>query len=217
VWNQHLHKKLVKMGWTQGCMDECLYSKGNIFFVVYVDDGIFMSPFRSSIDKELKEMQKVFNISINGDLNDYVGVNIKRTNDGMLRMTQPQLTNSVLKEVNFNRNTKSSTTPAYSTTVLKEGKGKAKHCANWSNHQIIGKLNFITASCRPKLSCGVHQCARFSKDPRVNHTEAVKRTARYLTETAHQGIEFKPTDHSFQVGLTQIMGAYTIRRQLLTY
>jgi Reverse transcriptase (RNA-dependent DNA polymerase) len=113
-------------------VDDCLYYKGNVIFVVYVDDGILISPWRSSIDNELKQLQMVFNISIKGDLNDSVGVNVERTREGTIKVTQPQLINSVLKESNFNNSTKSSATPAYLTTVSKEDKGKAKHCADWS-------------------------------------------------------------------------------------
>jgi Reverse transcriptase (RNA-dependent DNA polymerase) len=27
VWNQHLHKILIKLGWTQSQVDDCLYYK----------------------------------------------------------------------------------------------------------------------------------------------------------------------------------------------
>jgi Reverse transcriptase (RNA-dependent DNA polymerase) len=199
VWNQHLNKSLIKLGWTQSSVDDCLYYKGCVMFVVYVDDGILISPFKKHIENELKVLQQVFNISVEGDINDYVGVKIERTSEGTIRMTQLQLINSILKELNFKSNTKPSHTPVFSTTVLKDGMGKAKHNADWSYCRITGKLNFIAASCRPELSCAVHQCARFSHDPRVNHTKAVKRIARYLVDSTHQGIKFKPTEHSFRV------------------
>jgi hypothetical protein len=35
--------------------------------------------------------------------------------------------------------------------------------------------------------------------PRVNHSEAVKRIRRYLSDSAEKGIEFMPTQHSFRV------------------
>ena len=40
VWNQHLHERLIKMGWEQSKADECLYYNGDVLFIVYVDDGI---------------------------------------------------------------------------------------------------------------------------------------------------------------------------------
>jgi Reverse transcriptase (RNA-dependent DNA polymerase) len=199
VWNQHLHKALIKLGWTQSKVDECLYYKRDVLFLVYVDDGILISPHDKHIDEELALLQQVFNISVEGTLNDYVGVNIERASDGTVHMTQPQLIQSILKELNFNDDTKECSTPAFSSTILKDGKGKGKHVADWSYRSIIGKLNFIASSCRPELSCAVHQAARFSQDPRINHTKAVKRIARYLKGTINKGIIFKPTDHNFKV------------------
>jgi Reverse transcriptase (RNA-dependent DNA polymerase) len=49
VWNQHLHKALIKLGWIQS----------NIMFVVYIHDGIFLSPNKEHIMEELQLLQKV--------------------------------------------------------------------------------------------------------------------------------------------------------------
>jgi hypothetical protein len=57
----------------------------------------------------------------------------------------------------------------------------------------------LEKSCRPKIACAVHQCARFLADPRTNHTDAVKCIVRDLTGTEDKGIIYKPNDHSFEV------------------
>jgi hypothetical protein len=200
VWNQHLHEKLIDQGWAQSTADECLYFKGSVLFVVYVDDGILVSPKMSDVEKELELMQAIFNISVEGDLSDYVGVNIDRKEDGEIHMThQPNIIKSILKDLNFAENTKAAKTPAFSTTILKEEKNTTPHNADWGYRNVIGKLNFLCSSCRPEIACAVHQAARFSADPKSNHTEAVKIIARYLKGTIDKGIIYKPTDHSFEV------------------
>jgi hypothetical protein len=199
VWNQHLNHKLTELGWTQSNADDCLYYKNDVLFTVYVDDGIFISPSEQHVLDEIELLKQHFNISEEGILNDYVRVSIERASDGAIHMTQPQLINSVLHELNFNEDTKMMHTPALSSKVLKNVPGKEPHKADWSYRRIIGKLNFICSSCRPEISCAVHQCARFSQDPRINHTEAVKRIARYLKGNVERGIIIRPTKHSFQV------------------
>jgi hypothetical protein len=77
--------------------------------------------------------------------------------------------------------------------------GIEPHKADWNYRRIIGKLNFLASSCRPELSCIVHQCARFSAAPKENHTEAVKRIARYLKGTIDNGIIMRPNGNSFNV------------------
>jgi hypothetical protein len=176
-----------------------LHYKRDVLFLVYVDDGILVSPHNKHIDKELKLLQETFNISVEGTLKDYVGVNIERAPDGTVHMTQPQPIQSVLTKLNFNEDTKEAVTPAYSSTILKDGKGNGPHKADWNYRRIIGKLNFIASSCRPKLSSAVHQAARFSQDPRTNHTEAVKRIARYRKGLVNKEIIFKPMDNNFKV------------------
>jgi hypothetical protein len=49
---------------------------------------------------------------------------------------------------------------------------------------------------RPDLSYAVHQCARFSKAPKIEHTAAVKRIGRYLLSTMDKGIICHPNEES---------------------
>jgi hypothetical protein len=199
VWNKHLHAKLLELGWVQSQADECLYYKGSVLFVVYVDDGILVSPSEMELSKELEILKNKFKISVEGSLSDYVGVNIERTDDGKIHMTQPNIVKSIIKDLNFTENTKSTSTPALSTKVLEEGQNNPPHVAEWGYRNVIGKLNFLSSSCRPEIACAVHQAARYSANPKTNHTEAVKRIVRYLKGTVEKGIIFDPTDHSFEV------------------
>jgi Reverse transcriptase (RNA-dependent DNA polymerase) len=49
VWNQHLHQRLLELGWIHSTADDCVYYQGNTVFVVYVDDGILISPSMDNI------------------------------------------------------------------------------------------------------------------------------------------------------------------------
>jgi hypothetical protein len=129
----------------------------------------------------------------------YVGVNIERRSDGSILMTQPQLIKSIIKVLNFNDGTKPTKIPAYSSTILAAGIDQKPHKSDWNYRRIIGKLNFLEKSCRPEFACAVHQCARFSADPRTNHTDAVKRIVRYLKGTEDFGIIYQPNSHLFKV------------------
>jgi len=42
VWNQYLVDKLLSIGFVQSLVDECVFYRGDIIFIVYVDDGIFL-------------------------------------------------------------------------------------------------------------------------------------------------------------------------------
>ena len=53
-------------------------------------------------------------------------------------------------------------------------------------------LTYLQGTTRPDISMAVHQCARFSANPKLSHEQAVKRIARYLLGTKEKGISFKP-------------------------
>jgi Reverse transcriptase (RNA-dependent DNA polymerase) len=40
VWNLHLVRKLIKIGFQQSQVDKCLFYKGNTMYVLYTDDSI---------------------------------------------------------------------------------------------------------------------------------------------------------------------------------
>jgi hypothetical protein len=72
-----------------------------VIFVVYGDDGILLSPSSENIRKCLDALHQHFKITKEGDLCDYIGVNIQKQEDGSIHMTQPQLIKGIIKELNF--------------------------------------------------------------------------------------------------------------------
>jgi len=42
VWNEHLVEKLRSIGFSQSFVDECVFYREDVIFIVYVDDGIFI-------------------------------------------------------------------------------------------------------------------------------------------------------------------------------
>jgi hypothetical protein len=52
-------------------------------------------------------------------------------------------------------------------------------------------LNYLASSTRPDIA--IHQCTRFSTNPRHVHELAIRRIVRYLKGTATKGLILKPT------------------------
>jgi hypothetical protein len=88
-----------------------------------------------------------------------------------------------------------------------DGEDFAKH---WSYQSIIGKLNFLEKSTRPDIAYAVHQCARFSANPKASHSVAVRNIVRYLIGAADQGIIIH-----LLFGQTPISVAIGIKKQVL--
>ncbi len=139
------------------CADQCTAT----IFLVYTDDTIPVGPDEKEIEKIVNILSKNFKVEDQGDLSDYLGVNIERRKDGKIEMTQPTLTLSILKDVGLWENGKknqatSRTTPAYSTTILTSDEGGEDFKDKDFNYrQVIGKLLYLEKSTRPDIACAV--------------------------------------------------------------
>jgi hypothetical protein len=107
-------------------------------------------------------------------------------------VTQPKLTETIIKELGLKEDSNTLTTPANSTVVLQKHSTSKSHSATWNYRAMIGKLNYLAQSTRPDIAYAVHQCARFSKDPKDEHRKAVKGIGRYLAGTRNKGLLWEP-------------------------
>ena len=194
TWNQHLKKELLERDFKQSKVDPCVFFKGNLIIVIYVDDVIAFCPTDEPIDNFIQSMQapepRAFILEDQGPLKDYLGLEILHTDDGKIHVTQKHLINKVIKTANFNPETvKSVATPA-SGPLHQDLKSKVvdpKH-APFHYRSLIGQLNYLAATSRPDITLAVHQCAKFCNNPREVHYTAAKRIVRYLHGTKDKGM-----------------------------
>ena len=57
VWNSFLVDKLTSLGYTSSLIDDCVFFRDNINFMVYVDDGIFLGNDDAQLLQAIKEIQ----------------------------------------------------------------------------------------------------------------------------------------------------------------
>jgi hypothetical protein len=79
VWNSFLMDKLMSIGFTMLLIDNCVFFRSDVIFMVYVDDGIFLGNDDAKLQEAIKDIQDLgLNIEDQGHPADYVGVNIKK-------------------------------------------------------------------------------------------------------------------------------------------
>ena len=208
VWNKHLKKGLTKgLGFVPSKIDECVFYRGSTVLFIYVDDGCILDPDEKKIDDVIQELKDLkYDITDEGDIDEYLGVKIERLEDGAIKLSQPHLIDQILKDLKlFPRENdphplKAVSTPALSSVILGRDKGGETHDeSKWSYRSVIGKLNFLEKSTRPELSYAVHNAARFSSEPKKIHTQAVKRIGRFLLGSRDKGIVLRPDpDKAFE-------------------
>jgi hypothetical protein len=117
-----------------------------------------------------KIMQKEFEMSMMGELNFFLGLQIKQTKNGIF-INQSKYIKDLLKKFGIQKS-KIYATPMSSTIKLdKDENGKYIEIKQYRG--MIGSLLYLTAS-RPDIMFSVCLCARFQSCPKESHFVAVK-------------------------------------------
>jgi Reverse transcriptase (RNA-dependent DNA polymerase) len=196
VWNQFLVKGLLELGFHQSEHDMCLFWRKGCIIVIYTDDTIVIGPNAEDVNQAIELIKSRFNITSNDKVGDFLGVNISYQEGDAFTLSQPHLIKSIISDLGLTDDSKTKPNPAVKDVILQEYKRSPPHCENWSYRSVIGKLNYLEKCSRPDISYAVHQCACFSKSPKIKHMAAVKRIGRYLLATADKGIICQPNNDS---------------------
>jgi transposase InsO family protein len=199
AWYERLSKFLISIGFSRGLVDTTLFIKMNashdiLLVQIYVDDIIFGSTNEVLCEEFAKLMQDEFEMSMMGELNYFLGLQIKQTSEGIF-INQAKYTKELLKRFGMD-GAKESKTPMSATIKLdKDEKGKSVDETRYRG--MIGSLLYLTAS-RPDIMFAVCLCARFQSCPKESHLVAVKRILRYLIGSFDYGLWY-PRSASFDL------------------
>ncbi|GJY83946.1 retrovirus-related pol polyprotein from transposon TNT 1-94 [Tanacetum coccineum] len=161
AWYDRLKAFLIKHEYKMGMVDNTLFTKkksSNLIIVqIYVDDIIFGSTCQDMCDEFAKIMHDEFEMSMMGELNFFLGLQIKQMEDGIF-FNQSKYIKEMLKKFGL-EDSKPMKTPMSSDTKLT----KDEECESVDSTKyrgMIGSLLYLTAS-RPDIMFSVCLCARF--------------------------------------------------------
>ncbi|GJY29564.1 retrovirus-related pol polyprotein from transposon TNT 1-94 [Tanacetum coccineum] len=195
AWYDRLKSFLIKHEYNMGMVDNTLLTKkksSNLIIVrIYVDDIIFGLTCQEMCDDFAKIMHDEFKMSMMGELNFFIGLQIKQIEDGIF-FNQSKYIKEILKKFGLEES-KPMKTPMSSD--MKLTKDEECELVDSTKYQgMIGSLLYLMAS-RPDIMFSLCLCARFQEDPKTSHLEAVKRIFRYIKGTTHLGLWYsKGTD-----------------------
>jgi hypothetical protein len=189
-----------KMKFKQSLVNECVFCRGTTIPLILVDNGILCGPSTEEIRTIVIELADLFDITNKGDIDTCLGVKVSGPSPGTIELTHPPLIQQILDDMGMKSNTKTKDKAAPSLTILGRDLNGAPFNEDWDHRSIVGKLNFLEKSARPEIARAVHQCARFSANPRQSHANAVKHLCRCLAATKTKGLTIRvdPTE-SFEV------------------
>jgi len=172
----------------RGKTDKTLFIKkafNDIILVqAYVDDIIFGSTNQNLCEQFVVAVQGEFEMSMMGELNYFLGLQIKQLNHGTF-LSQTKYCKELLKKFNM-ENCKEISTPMATNCYL-DSDEKGTSVDQTKYRGLIGSLLYLTAS-RPNIMFSVCLCARFQFNPKESHFTAAKRILKYLQGTTNVGL-----------------------------
>ncbi|GJY43105.1 retrovirus-related pol polyprotein from transposon TNT 1-94 [Tanacetum coccineum] len=131
-----------------------------------------------------KIMHDEFEMSMMGELNFFLGLQIKQLEDGIF-FKQSKYIKEMLKKLCLEDSKPIKTPMSSETKLTKDEDGESVDDTKFCG--MIGILLYLMAS-RPDIMFSVFLCARFQEDPKTSHLEGVKRIFRYIKGTTHLGL-----------------------------
>jgi len=191
-WYTYLRGALLKLGLRECPFDKCLFYRPGLLMVLYVDDAGIAAPKKKDVEDFVEELRNEgFDLEIEGDFTEYLGIGIEECNDGTRHMTQKGLIDKIIKTTKMTE-CKPNYTPTAQVPLGSDPEGEVYDQTGWNYASIVGMLLYVSNNTRPDITFAVSQVARFTAAPKVSHAKAIKSIVRYLAGTKDKGIIVKP-------------------------
>ncbi|WVZ97695.1 hypothetical protein U9M48_043209 [Paspalum notatum var. saurae] len=188
AWYERLRDFLIMQGFKISKVDMTLFTKdvnGDLFICqIYVDDIIFGCTNEKLSHEFGAMMSREFEMSMIGELNFFLGFQIKQVKGGIF-IHQENYCRDLLKKFKMGDCKPISTPMSMNEHLDVDVDGKPVDQSTYRS--MIGSLLYLTAS-RPDIMFSVYLCARFQAAPKESHLTAVKRILRYLKHTPSIGL-----------------------------
>jgi hypothetical protein len=188
AWYGRLRGFLLSRRFVMGTVDRTLFllKHGNDLLVVqiYVDDIVFGGSSHNLVSKFADEMSREFEMSLMGELQYFLGLQIKQVKDGTF-VNQTKYMKDMLRKFQM-QDVKPMSTPMGSTATL-DADEDGEPVDQWEYQIMISSLLYLTAT-RPDIQFSVCLCAHLQASLRTSRRQAVKRIFRYLQSAPGLGL-----------------------------
>ena len=112
-------------------------------------------------------------IEYQGDIEVYLGVNVKQMEYGIINLIQLQIIQDIIKQVFLQLNSTARKIPAVKKKILRRNATVPKFDSRFQYYGAIGRIKFLKKSMLPNIVYATNQCVKFYEEPRVRYGAAV--------------------------------------------
>nr|GEX60662.1 retrovirus-related Pol polyprotein from transposon TNT 1-94 [Tanacetum cinerariifolium] len=151
--------------------------------------GLKQAPKACSTSQNLcddfaKIMHDEFKMTMMGELNFFLGFQIKQMEDEIF-FNQSKYNKEMLRKFRLEDSKPTKTLMSMKIKLTKDDEADSMDSSKYQC--MIGSLLYLIVS-KPDIMFSVCLCARFQENPKNTHLEAVKRIFRYIRRTSHLGL-----------------------------
>jgi predicted TPR repeat methyltransferase len=129
-------------------------------------------------------MKQEFEMSMIGELNYFLGLQVKQTAEGIF-ISQSKYAKDLVKRFGLDGKSRARTPMSTGVKISSNLVGKSVDPSLYMS--MIRSLLYLTAS-KPYIAFNVGVCARFQANQKESHLTAVKRIIKYVNDTLLYGI-----------------------------
>jgi hypothetical protein len=201
-WYGRLRGFLFEGGFEMGKVDQTLFllrqGRGILIVQVYVDDIVFGGSSNSLVARFAEDMSREFEMSMMGELQLFLGLQIKQSKEGTF-VHQAKYTKDIVRK--FKMEDSKAMTKPMTTTTAPDVDEEGEYMDQKEYRSMIGSLLYLTAT-RPDIQFSVCLWDRFQASPGTLHRQAVKRIFRYLRHTPDFGLWYSASSSLALLGFS---------------
>jgi hypothetical protein len=202
AWYERLSRFLIKQDFKRGMVDITLFTKDidrDLFICqIHVDDIIFGSTNDALSHEFTTMMSRKFEVSMIGELNFFLGFQIKQMGHGTF-VSQDKYLKDILKKFDMENCKPNKTLMATNAHLNLDVKGKSVDQSLYRS--MIGSLLYLTTS-RPDIMFSMYLCACFQANSKESHLKALKRILKYLKHTPNIGLLYSKGANPTLIGFS---------------
>jgi hypothetical protein len=192
AWHEKLKQEMMKLGFMSSKNDPCLFFRGkegrNVYVLVHVDDAVVIGQ-QEAVQKAKQDIATRFEIKDLGAAKYYLGLEIRKEDNGSITLSQEKYTKDLLARYDPNGQLKPKSTPF--EVGLKLSKESGEQLPDGKVYrELVGALLYLASNTRPDISYAVSVLSRFMSSPTESHWNAAKRVLRYLKGTINQSLTY---------------------------
>lgn len=193
-WYQTIRGTLRELGWTQGKVDPCLFTRERQnkteYLALYVDDILVVAPTKEDIDKIKNELGSVFALKDTGEMRNLLGMKIERIESGRYAISQPKTVRALISEIpGTNRRSIPMGRTDIEPNETRTPEGEVK-----KYQATIGSLLYLSRKSRPDITYAVGALARWASDPPEKARRALDWLVDYVRYTPDYHLEIRGGD-----------------------